>query len=313
MANYIDLARFVAIYAVVLGHFHPFIGTVDNIGRQLIYLFHMPIFFIISGMLSKQTKFSKLCYSLLIPYVIYNIISIVHLDFIPFLTFDALELTNSPTWFFIVLFGVKFIADKINKYIPHIIGTVFLFVVVLHFIGIDLPRHFCVNAAVYGFLFFMIGKYIKSNLDTIYLPKIRYSIYTLSILATAYVLLNYDRFDMYLANTYNPVVYFTSSIFASISILLLCRSAFKHIPYKCYDFIKTNSRGTMLIVGTHYVLLKVLVKVLPDGIAIPFLLKLFIVTISTIPYYFVIKYTFNKFPILYGKRKQVDGCASCKS
>lgn len=58
-ANYIDLARFIAIYAVVLGHFHPFVGMDNIVGRKLIYMFHMPIFFIISGMLSKPTTIKK--------------------------------------------------------------------------------------------------------------------------------------------------------------------------------------------------------------------------------------------------------------
>lgn len=117
-ANYIDLVRFVAIYAVILGHFHPFVSDTDKIGRQTIYLFHMPIFFMVSGMLSKPSTIKKLAYSLLIPYLLYNAISIVKLDFMPIITLDALNLTNSPTWFFPVLFGVKIIADKMGGYYP---------------------------------------------------------------------------------------------------------------------------------------------------------------------------------------------------
>lgn len=113
-ANYIDLARFIAIYAVVLGHFHPFIGIDNIVGRKLIYMFHMPIFFIISGMLSKPTPVKKVAYSLLIPYLIYNIISIIKLDIISLLTVDALQLVNSPTWFFMALFVIKVMADHIN-------------------------------------------------------------------------------------------------------------------------------------------------------------------------------------------------------
>ena len=76
-ANYIDLARFVGIYAVVLGHFAPYTGCSNEIGRELLYMFHVPLFFIISGMLSKPSSVLKIFYALIIPYFLYNIISII--------------------------------------------------------------------------------------------------------------------------------------------------------------------------------------------------------------------------------------------
>ena len=115
--NYIDLVRVIAIFAVILGHFHPFIGIDNVFGRKLIYMFHMPLFFIISGLLSKSSSFSKLFYSLIIPYIFYNLISFLRLDFYSVATIDAIKLDNSPTWFFAVLFIVKLIADKIKNII----------------------------------------------------------------------------------------------------------------------------------------------------------------------------------------------------
>lgn len=131
----------------------------DNIvGRKLIYMFHMPIFFIISGILSKPTTIKKAAYSLVIPYLIYNIISIARLDIIPLLTIDALQLANSPTWFFMALFVIKVVADHINKHIPIIISAIVIALVLIHVCGGTLPREFCTNAIIYGLLFFLIGK-----------------------------------------------------------------------------------------------------------------------------------------------------------
>lgn len=301
-ANYIDLARFIAIYAVVLGHFHPFVGMDNIVGRKLIYMFHMPIFFIISGMLSKPTTIKKAAYSLVIPYLIYNIISIARLDIIPLLTIDALQLANSPTWFFMALFVIKVVADHINKYIPFIVSAIVIALVLIHVFGGTLPREFCTNAIIYGLLFFLIGKYIKDKICPCAQSKWKYAIYFITIGCCLYSLFAYDRFDMYLANTYNPIIYFLTSLSCSISVLLLCHSAFNLVPSKWHCFIKTNSRGSMLIVGTHYIVLAVIRRMLPDDFYIPFLIKLLVTAISTIPYYYIIKLTFNNIPILYGKK-----------
>ena len=113
-ANYIDFARCIAIYAVVLGHFAPFVGNANEWGRELLYMFHVPIFFVVSGMLSKPTSMAKAFFSLMVPYFIYNVISILKFDFVALFTIDALELNNSPTWFFPALFCVKVVGDKIS-------------------------------------------------------------------------------------------------------------------------------------------------------------------------------------------------------
>ena len=266
-------------------------------------MFHMPIFFIISGMLSKPTPVKKVAYSLLIPYLIYNIISIIKLDIISLLTVDALQLVNSPTWFFMALFVIKVMADHINKHIPIIVSAIMVILVAIHIGGGTLPRTFCVNAITYGFIFFLIGKYIKDKISLLYTSiKLKYCIYFVSIICCLYSLFAYGRFDMYLADTYNPIAYFLTSLSCSISILLLCLSVFHFIPNKWHEFIKTNSRGTMLIVGTHYIVLAVIRRMLPDDFYIPFLIKLLVTAISTIPYYYIIKLTFNNIPILYGKK-----------
>lgn len=168
--------------------------------------------------------------------------------------------------------------------------------------GVDLPRFLCVNALVYGFLFFMMGRLVYEHIGTLFGAKTQCAIYIATLATDLYVCLNYDRFDMYLADTYNPIVYFVSSLLTSVSVLLICKQAFGMIPSDAHDFIKTISRGTMLIVGTHYVLLKVLDRLLPTGCVVPFGLKM-VITIAIVAVYFVvIRYTFNRIPMLYGKR-----------
>ena len=85
--------------------------------------------------------------------------------------------------------------------------------------------------------------------------------------------------------------------------MLVCKQTFGLIPSDAHDFIKTISRGTMLIVGTHYVLLKVFVRLLPAGCNISFGLKMAITIAIVAVYFVVIKYTFIRASVLYGKRK----------
>lgn len=297
--NYIDLARFVGIYAVVLGHFTPFIGVGDDIGRKLLYAFHVPLFFVVSGMLSKPTPILKSFYSLMIPYLIYNIISIIKMDFKALFTFDALELNNSPTWFFPALFFIKTIANYIHKKIPYLIAIIIAGVTLLYYFDIEIPRLFGLHAVIYGLPFFLLGKFIKEKMEVILSVGVG-TLFCCGIILLSACLCN-KRFDLYSSQIHNPIVYFISSGLASIWILAICNRIFIYIPKTLHRFIYTNSRGTMFILGTHYIALGVLSKYIIPEVHLSFLLKTLIVALSSIPYYYIIRYTYNKCPILYGR------------
>ena len=73
----IDVAKGIAIFLVILGH-------TKFIGRDYIYLFHMPLFFFLSGMVynekydEKPVEFIlKKIKSLYVPYVLYNVLYIL--------------------------------------------------------------------------------------------------------------------------------------------------------------------------------------------------------------------------------------------
>ena len=63
--DWIDWMKAIGIYLVVLGHFYSY-------GEKFIYVFHIPLFFVISGFLNKketdvQVFWRKLWYNLVIP------------------------------------------------------------------------------------------------------------------------------------------------------------------------------------------------------------------------------------------------------
>ena len=79
---WIDIAKFIGIFLVVFGHvMQTFnLGTISFFKHlwQFIYLFHMPLFFIITGYLykskSKSDNYKKILWGLLIPYLIYQFV-----------------------------------------------------------------------------------------------------------------------------------------------------------------------------------------------------------------------------------------------
>ena len=75
---WIDWAKAIGISLVVWGHFSP-------IARHEIFLFHMPFFFMISGLLYRQkglmNELKGSVFSLVLPYLIYNFLYMSPLPF----------------------------------------------------------------------------------------------------------------------------------------------------------------------------------------------------------------------------------------
>lgn len=71
---YLDYARVFAAYLVILGHLLP---INDSVMRPYIYSFHMPFFFLVSGMLHKDLGFiawKKYWKTLLVPFLFFNLL-----------------------------------------------------------------------------------------------------------------------------------------------------------------------------------------------------------------------------------------------
>ncbi|WP_439328111.1 acyltransferase family protein [Lonepinella sp. BR2357] len=84
----LDYIKAIGIFLVILGHSIPIIKDSTYLGKilvQNIYSFHMPLFFILSGIilehknniLNKTTKIRKIIYTYLIPYLSWSIIYIL--------------------------------------------------------------------------------------------------------------------------------------------------------------------------------------------------------------------------------------------
>ncbi len=136
-SEYIDIAKGLGILAVIWGHI-----IVKHWTGKVVYSFHMPLFFFISGMLFVKEKypafgaFAKVCARrLLVPYVCYSVItwgiwalfhwitrSPVDSYWAPLLQTVLAQgsgqfmVHNSPLWFIPCLFAVEMMYYPISKF-----------------------------------------------------------------------------------------------------------------------------------------------------------------------------------------------------
>lgn len=168
----IDIAKGIGISLVVLGHLNDYFGASIPVAYKFIYLFHVPLFFFLSGLFFKEKEglgdcLKKKFFRLYIPYLLANIfffaveiirarlmgsaydgdISWGDFFYAAFGLWPVLSMLSRPTWFILILFRI-FIIYKLLQLVFK--GNKILMLSV------------CALAGVFGALFpiekFMIGQ-----------------------------------------------------------------------------------------------------------------------------------------------------------
>jgi len=180
--DYLDIAKAIAIYIVVLGHALP--NDVWPYYRLVIYSFHMPLFFMVSGIVVRRHQheynkehwlnfFRKNLIALIIPYIIWAIIytSLKYnlLGYIFYGSWEALTAIDTLTslWFLPALFVARTLMElvlMISTRFEKIDRHVFAFAVgiIALIIGANLPTlelgyPWCFNCAVTALSFMLFG------------------------------------------------------------------------------------------------------------------------------------------------------------
>ena len=185
--SYLDIARGIAIFLVVFGHC---ISSTTNPINQTILSFHMPLFFVISGMLlsdkpvaNRDVKnwMQKKCKHLLVPQVVLGLFEcifvVIHGFFetrsFTMLSFGDIVYAILRWWFLLVLFQVNLISLVLKNFIfkSKVLRAVFMVLlsltVVLQQTGLILQERLpCyVNVLPFALLFYMAGFFGKSILE----------------------------------------------------------------------------------------------------------------------------------------------------
>lgn len=199
---WIDICKFYGMFLVFYGH----LWTVETIPTPSIYLqfkfiysFHMPLFFIISGIVSKSNRsnfhsfMEKKFFTRIVPYIFFNfsllcVYILTNLAFhhqFPFKKYLYSSITtltsgrdqiNTITWFLACLFTVEivdfFISPKVNKLTQKILLALSFYIVgiiitrnlptVSNLTGIS-PNFWFIHESFLGYSFFLFGLILQQS------------------------------------------------------------------------------------------------------------------------------------------------------
>lgn len=298
--------------------------------ETLIYSFHLPLFFFISGLLYKHTDRTFLetakrkATTLLVPYLIFALISmpigILKAQYIDHTPIDIGEIIlnffflngsvgwNAPIWFLVALFITDMIAFVITKTKDNPLVWLGLFVLLgyqFSATGIEYP--FALHAACWGVVFYLAGMLVKKY-DLV--SKIGANLFSwlgsMSVLAAVSVwfgLILNPRISVY-HNNLGDYWYF---LIAAIAGCLFATLLFSKLPSS--KLLVIFGQNTLLILATQYILFlgfTVIDQLLlgTNYLQINSYKVSIILTVVTMISYLPLSYVFNRFfPESVGKQR----------
>ncbi len=276
--DYLDFAKCIAILLVIWGHTTDNSSTVPY--RVALYSFHMPLFFLVSGMVISRHRqaydrahwkrfIGKNIMTLLVPYLIwgtfYSNFNFVNFGKLFYGSWEVLNTAETLTslWYLPCLFVARVMAEfvlmmswKVKQIPRHLFG---LIVAILSFaIGFLLPRisigyPLCFNIAFVALGFIMLGYAIKNLVYK--LPRTHAPAYLVATIAFGVLLYLGQRVQgtspylmLMCKSDYGPALYFFLCAFAGIGAIMAF-SVFLTILFK--DRPDTKARQFMLWAGEN--------------------------------------------------------------
>lgn len=311
---WLDVLKGIGIITVIISHcFIP-----ETFLNKYLYSFHMPLFFFASGYLFKKKKIGNFLIgrykNLIIPYFLFSIISLC----LFFLTANIGDVKipqseqlkkilgvfygngindymfNITIWFLLCLFIVEFIFQLIMEFTNSTISLIvilILFSIIGYldskFMTIRLP--WSIDVAFTGIVFYGIGylfkgkKYEITNYQKIPLILLLVSISLVSCYFNAKVDMNHNELG-------NFILFYLSALsgIAYISII--------SVDFRNSSFLSFLGRNSLIIVGTHTLLLIILGSFFKNYVCIDntFLKVISLTSVVILFEYFIILF-FNKY------------------
>lgn len=271
--EWVDAAKGIGIFLVVLGHAIPPVGVVPAI----IWTFHMPLFFFLSGFTSRASTWHSLgmtargLRSIVIPYIFFSVISIAiwatstHQLFslaewrsqLGQMTFgvsgpEHLMPYNVPLWFFTCLLSVKLLFAMLTMILrskPQLISAAALVALAAHVFvfPLQIPMVWNLDVAFSALAFFMAGYVFKDFATWPWLAsswaKPAVMVIPALIIWTA-VVIN-GRIDMNGRGFGNPAMYYAGA-FAGIMLTAAISQLLDGLGW-----VATVGRASILIFPVH--------------------------------------------------------------
>lgn len=279
--DYIDAVKGIGILLVILGHTNIF-GFPEVLGK-IVYSFHMPLFFVLSGFLYNKNKYDKVCFKnflqqnanrYMVPYLIFalvNLVIVLLFDFyktgfdfsvviddlsiyIPGILYcyaDVRHMPNcSPIWFLCCLFLARIVFYLLHKYIKKYSDIIALSVSIISFVlsaavTVILPLKI---ATVPVAISFMEVGYLMRKYSMV--EKSRLWHVFLAVPGVVAAVINYEKVGLN-ENVYgNPLLFICSSVLISYSVIVFCSKA----EFLSNKFILFMGSCSITVIGYNYFL-----------------------------------------------------------
>ncbi|MBC1605507.1 acyltransferase family protein [Listeria rocourtiae] len=265
--DWIDTAKGIGIFLVVWGHFYA-----SDTVKIVIYGFHMPLFFFLSGYLYKAKKIGfpsfllKTSQKLLLPFFIFqsatllivNGISLIgsqQLYKIPsllvtqFFFLDGEVGFNTPLWFLVVLFNVEILFYLFTRYLKNrqwiVVLGVFLLALILS-THVNERFAFGLHIVPLGWLFYYIGFWSSTQSRPVFKS---WPVIILGAIAYLYTVFNLNAGQIAGFRSNNLGNFFAFFLGALLGIFVFCLLCQKIGKSQLWSQFGQNS---LVIFGTHY-------------------------------------------------------------
>lgn len=271
--DWVDLAKGIGILFVVIGHM--------NIPLQLqkiIYSFHMPLFFFISGFLYNEKKYSKNLKKILFskiktliwPFLTFTLLALffklLSQEHIVINSFDFLEFIkgnkslNTPLWFLTALFTTEILFSQIIRVNLNNKITIVLSVLVLAILGfINIYKFrligvFNIHIALIAQLFFMMGWLFKKSDYGINFLINKYLLFKIVLIFLLLLVasLSNTRLDMYEIDYGNLFLVMFSASSGIILVVLFSKLLSNYNFLK--GIFKYLGKNSLIILGLHTII-----------------------------------------------------------
>jgi len=311
---WLDWMKVWAILSIIWGHFF-------SEGHVYLYVFSVQVFCIISGFLYKKSPNWSICirkcfWQLFVPTLIMSVM--MHLEAYfrcmalgqqydiswPWF-FEWLLLGHrwcmGPCWYFYTLIVIRFIMQLLPEK-KWVYGIVFITLscgaIYLHVIGFEAS-----NANINVLLcmpFFLIGVFLKPW-KSVYNDLHSFLFETLLLAVSVALVVFCGYYNgyvwMYLNGYGNNYVLYIIGGMAGTAMLYVLSLWLSRLPYR--TMIQTLSKGSILIIGLHIILVRRFTE-LPDRIWVEDFVLALLILLAFVP---VIRMTEMFFPILLGRHK----------
>lgn len=318
--GWIDWMKTIGMYFIILGHCFTY-------GYKYVYVFSVPVFFTISGFLSKRERnykrfWGKIWYNLIVPmfiicflYFVYNSITLP-INYV----FSAYRIKH---YFLYALFGLQsslgtlwfvytlILLKVIYQYLPNIFSRILLFA--LSLIGAYLFNHIndilnyhtfhspnAITNVLVAYPFFIIGVFLSKFKHIISEYNHYTSMLIIFIICIILIIIcgcYNDDVWMYKVGYGNCLLLFLiGGLSGSIAIFIIS----KFLCGFCQKWTITISKGSIIILGFHVYIIWFAHRYLSTPSVIDFFLSL-IILIAFIPIILVLE---RYFPIILGKYRR---------